>query len=329
MPLDELAVIDRYFRPLAGEGAFGLTDDAARLDVPPDADLVVTTDMIAGSVHFLPSDPPRMIAQKALRVNLSDLAAKGARPLSYVMSLGISAETGKAWLADFTRGLKEDQQRFGISLLGGDTIFMLGGPLVSITAFGFAPKGRMVHRFGGRPGDVLFVSGRIGEGASGLALLKGEPGPWDALPARRKEALKRRYRVPEPRVALAPALAAFASAAMDISDGLIGDCDKLTAASGCSASIEAESVPLPEGLAGAERALLARLMTSGDDYEILAAVPPAMAEAFQRAGGQAGVPVAPIGTLKEGQGPVQVLYKGRILKLSARAYVHGRGGKGK
>ena len=325
MPLDELSIIDRYFRPLAGEGAFGLSDDAGRLDAPPDIDLVVTTDMVASGVHFLPGDPPRTIAQKALRVNLSDLAAKGARPLAYLMSLGISADTKEAWLTAFVQGLKEDQDRFGLGLLGGDTIFMPAGPVVSITAFGAAPKGRMVHRAGGRAGDGLYVSGIIGAGTAGLALLKGEPGPWDSLAPEAKEALIGRYRVPEPQTALAAALAEFASAAMDISDGLVGDCDKLAAASGCSAKIEAERVPLPAGLARVDEPILERLLTGGDDYEILAAVPPEKAEAFGRAAQAAGVTVTRIGALTEGGSPPQVLSQGRALPLSRRAFVHGRG----
>jgi thiamine-monophosphate kinase len=321
---DELTIIDRYFRPLAGEGAFGLLDDAGRLDVPPEVDLVVTTDMVAMKVHFLPGDPPETIAQKALRVNISDLAAKGARPLAYVLSLGMPQDIEESWLAAFVQGLKKDQERFGTSLLGGDTICVRDGPVVSITAFGIAPKGGMVHRSGGRPGDALFVSGTIGAGTAGLALLKGDRGPWDALPADGKEALVRRYRVPEPRPALAAALVEFAGAAMDISDGLLGDCDKLTAASGCSALIEAERVPLPEGLAaGADEAVLARLLTGGDDYEILAAGPPASAAAFANAARLAGVRVTRIGALIEGSDPPQALFKGHPLRLSRRSFVHG------
>jgi thiamine-monophosphate kinase len=326
MRLGELTIIDRYFRPLAGEGAFGLLDDAARLDVPADADLVVTTDMVANTVHFLPGDPPETVAQKALRVNISDLAAKGAEPLAYVLSLGISEDIGEAWLDAFTRGLKNDQEKYSIALLGGDTIDAPGGPVVSVTAFGLAPKGRMVRRAGGRPGDVLYASGTIGEGTTGLALLKGEPGPWDALAPEMKEALVHRYRVPEPRVPLAAALADLASAAMDISDGLVGDCDKLAAASGCSAVMEAERIPLPDGL-GVDEAVLSRLLTSGDDYEILAAVSPTKAAAFELAARAADVPVSRIGSLTEGEAPPQVLVNGHALRLSRRAYAHGGGDK--
>ncbi|MGH6925899.1 MAG: thiamine-phosphate kinase [Propylenella sp.] len=328
MPLDELSIIDRYFRPLAGEGAFGLMDDAGLLDVALEMDLVVTTDMVACDVHFLAADPADLVARKALRVNISDLAAKGARPLAYLLSLAISAATTEAWISTFAKGLKEDHEEFGVRLLGGDTIEAAGGPVVSVAAFGAAPKGRMVHRHGGRAGDVLFVSGAIGAGTAGLALLKGEPGPWDTLPATEKAALIGRYRLPVPRPRLAPALAEFASAAMDISDGLVGDCDKLAAASGCSATIEAERVPLPESLSHDMDGLaLARLLTGGDDYEILAAARPERATAFERAAAAAGVTVTRIGTLAEGTNPPQVLFEGRSLPLARRAFVHGLGGE--
>jgi thiamine-monophosphate kinase len=324
MAFDELSIIDRYLRPLAGEGSFHLMDDAARLDVPADADLVVTADMVAADIHFLATDPPDTIARKALRVNLSDLAAKGAKPSAYVMSLGISEEADEAWLRSFTQGLKADQAQYGIGLLGGDTISVRRGPVVSITAFGYAPKGRMVHRFGGRPGDELFVSGTIGAGTVGLAVLRSERGPWDALPASLREAFVQRYRVPEPRTALAAAIAEFASAAMDISDGLVGDCDKLAGASRCSASIDAEQVPYPDGIAGtADSSVLARLLTGGDDYEVLAAVPPAGRQGFEAAARRAGVAVVHIGNLTDATNPPEVLFRGKPMDLKSRSYVHG------
>jgi thiamine-monophosphate kinase len=322
---DELTIIDRYFRPLAGEGAFRLFDDAGRLGLSPDWDVVVTADMIAAGVHFLPDDPPDTIAGKALRVNLSDLAAKGARPLSYTLSLGVSAELGERWLANFAEGLRRDQDRFGIGLLGGDTISVAQGPVIAITAIGLAPKGKMVHRFGGSAGDALYVSGVIGAGAAGLALLKRNPGPWDELSPERREELVRRFRLPEPRVSLAAALADFAAASIDVSDGLVGDCDKLAAASRCSAEIHADAVPFPAGLdVSHDEAMLARLLTGGDDYEILAAVPRENEAGFRRAAQAANVPVARIGALTPGSAPTEVLVDGRPLELTRRSYVHGR-----
>jgi thiamine-monophosphate kinase len=322
--LDELTVIERYFRPLAGEGAFDFFDDAGLLSVPSDRDLVVTTDMVAAGVHFLPGDPPDSIARKALRVNLSDLAAKGAMPRAYLLSLALGERTGEAWIEAFAKGLEADQREFSVTLLGGDTIVVAEGPLISIAAFGLVEKGRMVHRFGGRPGDALYVSGVIGAGAAGLALLRHEAGPWQKLPNETRKWLIGRYRVPEPRLALAPALTACASAAMDISDGLVGDCDKLAAASRCSAEIAAEQVPLPAGLDhGGDAATLTRLLTGGDDYEILAAMPPEREAAFRNMAGEAGVPVARIGALGAGGGQTQVTLAGRDFPLYQRAFVHG------
>jgi thiamine-monophosphate kinase len=322
LPLDELSIIDRFFRPLAGEGAFRLTDDAASLTVPEAFELVVTADLIAAGVHFLPDDPPDTVAQKALRVNLSDLAAKGAEPVAYLLGLGLGESTTEAWLKAFADGLHRDQQAFAVSLLGGDTIAGVITPVIAITAFGLVPKGRMVHRFGAKPDDCLYITGEIGASAAGLALLKNEPGAWDALGADERKHLVRRYRVPEPRVSLAPALMHHASAAMDVSDGLVGDCDKLCAASGCSAVLDARQIPLPAGLKAPPEDLLGRLLTAGDDYEILAAVPPHDEEPFRAAAREAGVPVTRVGRLNAGGHLTQVLVDGRPLPLHRRAYRH-------
>jgi thiamine-monophosphate kinase len=319
---DELTIIEKFFRPLVGEGAFELRDDAATISAPAGSDLVVTTDMVARDVHFL-RDPPETIAKKALRVNLSDLAAKGAIPLAYVLSLGVSAEIDAEWLAGFASGLREDQDRYSIRLLGGDTIAVPDRSVVSITAFGTVPKGRMVRRSGGRPGDILYVSGVIGGSSLGLALLSGERGPWNSLAQPIRDALIARYRVPDPPTALAPILVEHASAAMDVSDGLVGDCDKLCAASGCSAVLEADAVPLPAGTSK-EPALVSRLITAGEDFEVLAAVSPDRAAAFESAAAAAGVRVTLVGRLIEGAGPVKVLFGGQPLALSERAFVHGR-----
>ena len=228
-------------------------------------------------MHFLPGDPADTIAQKALRVNLSDLAAKGATPLAYTLSLGLPADIDEAWLAAFADGLEGDQRHFGISLLGGDTISVPKGPVVSITAFGLVPKGRMVHRFGGRPGDELYVSGMIGAGAAGLALLKGEAGPWSDLPEAERAALIARYRVPEPRVALSAAILEHSPRPRWMSP---------TGSSAIATSSARPPAAPPRStralcrfrrafLRRATRRLLARLLTAGDDFEILAAVPPA------------------------------------------------------
>ena len=226
-----------------------MIDDAAILKGSSD-DLVVTTDAIVEGVHFLPDDPPDTIARKALRVNLSDLAAKGAVPAGFVLTLALR-EANDSWLAPFAQGLGEDARHFACPLLGGDTVSTPGPLMISVTAFGRVPAGRMVRRSGAVAGEVVVVTGTIGDATLGLALLKhGSP---TGSPAAQK-ALVTRYRVPQPRVGIAAVVRDHASAAMDVSDGLAGDLAKLCKASGVSAEIKLEQVPLsPAGAGGAGR----------------------------------------------------------------------------
>src|ERR1700675_598181 len=230
----EDSLIARYFRPLATDpGALNLIDDAAILKASGD-DIVVTTDAIVEGVHFLSDDPPDTVARKALRVNLSDLAAKGATPAGFVLTLALRA-ADEAWLTPFARGLGEDAGLFSCPLLGGDTVSTPGPKMISITAFGRVAEGKMVHRSGAKPGDRVVVTGTIGDAALGLDILKGGAVATDlADDAAAKEMLVGRYRVPQPRNALAAAVRDHASAAMDVSDGLAGDLAKLCAASGVS-----------------------------------------------------------------------------------------------
>lgn len=330
MAFDERDLIERLFRPLAGPGSLDLLDDAALVVPPPGCDLVITKDMIAAGVHFLPDDPPETVARKALRVNLSDLAAKGAEPLGYLLGAGFGRRVGENWINAFCDGLAADQETYAISLLGGDTITTSAGAVFSITTIGTVPSGKMVTRSGGMPGDALYVTGFIGSAAAGLAILGGTSSPWNGLADAVKARLIERYRLPEPAMALAPIVRAHASAAMDISDGLVGDCDKLVAASGCTAVINARTVPIdPELIPEAvEPDVLAGLFTGGDDYQVLAAVPTTEETPFCAAAAAAGVAVSKIGRLVAGTGPVTVLLDGQAMDLPARSYVHGRGKEG-
>jgi thiamine-monophosphate kinase len=321
----EDALIARYFKPLATDpGAFNLGDDAAILNAQGE-DIVVTTDAIVEGVHFLPDDPPDTVARKALRVNLSDLAAKGAAPAGFVLTLALR-DADDAWLTPFARGLGSDAGLFGCPLLGGDTVSTPGPLMISITAFGRVPSGKMVHRSGAKPGDRILVTGTIGDAALGLDILKGGPVATALADAAAKAMLVGRYRVTQPRNGLARAVRDLAHAAMDVSDGLAGDLAKLCAASGVSAVIDAPSIPL----SAAAAALLARgtvgietVVSAGDDYEILCAIPENKFEAFAQAAGAAGVAVSSIGIVIAGDSVPRFLdSEGRVMPLPHLSYSH-------
>jgi thiamine-monophosphate kinase len=277
-------------------------------------------------VHFLPQDPPDTIARKALRVNLSDLAAKGATPAGFVLTLALR-DADDGWLAPFARGLGADAALFNCPLLGGDTVSTPGPLMISITAFGRVPAGKMVHRDGAKPGDRVVVTGTIGDAALGLDILKGGATAMAlAADAAAREMLAGRYRMPQPRNTLAKAVRDHAHAAMDVSDGLAGDLAKLCAASGVSAVIDARNIPLSAPAA----ALLAKgvadmeaIVSGGDDYEILCAISENRFEAFAEAAGFAGVAVTSIGTIIGGVAVPRFLDpQGREIALRRRSYSH-------
>ena len=315
---DEL--IARYFKPLAKHpGAFGLADDAAAITPPAGHDLVLKTDGLIAGVHFFPDDPAEGVGRKALRVNLSDLAAKGAAPLGFLLAIALPKDFSEDWLAGFTRGLGEDADAYGCPLLGGDTDSTPGPISISVAAFGTVPTGTMVKRSGAKVGDRVFVSGTIGDAALGLRVRKGEL----ADPSGH---LVTRYRVPQPRTALAEALRAHANAAMDVSDGLVGDLAKLCAVSNVSADIEVARVPLSDaasGALGSDCELIKPILTGGEDYEILCAIAPDRVAAFQSAAAKAGVSVAEIGRIVAGAAPPRFLNPdGNPLTFLRTSYSH-------
>lgn len=305
----EVELIATYFAPLAGPGGLGLRDDAAILAGTPGRDLVVTTDLLIAGVHFFADDPPGSIAQKALRVNLSDLAAKAAAPLGFLLGLALPDGWTTEWLAGFSAGLGDDSAAFGCPLLGGDTSRSPGPLMLSITAFGSVPEGSMVTRAGVAAGDVLYVTGTIGDAALGLKLRGGradvEP-RLDRIGPAASAYLVGRYLLPQPRLALGEALHTFAHAAMDVSDGLAGDLAKMLSLTGMTAEIAVADVPLSEAaveVLGQEPRLVEAVLTGGDDYEIICAVAPDRADAFEAAAQAAGVPVRRIGTASPGDAP--------------------------
>jgi thiamine-monophosphate kinase len=322
----EDSLIARYFKPIATDpGAFALTDDAAILKGGGD-DIVVTTDAIVESVHFLPDDPPDTLARKALRVNLSDLAAKGAAPAGFVLTLALRM-ADESWLSAFAHGLGEDAAHYACPLFGGDTVSTPGPLTISITAFGRVPPGRMVRRSGARPGDHVMVTGTIGDAGVGLAILQGGAAAAAlAGDVAARDALVGRYRVPEPRNALAAAIRDHASAAMDVSDGLAGDLAKLCAASNVSAVIDAASIPTSTAVAhllGRGVVDIAALISSGDDYEVLCAVPEPQCAAFAAEAHRVGVALTSVGRVVAGTaGPRFLDAQGRGIVLKRLSYSH-------
>nr|PZN88093.1 MAG: thiamine-phosphate kinase [Pseudomonadota bacterium] len=326
---DEDTLIQSYFAPLAAgfPGAFGLEEDCAALTPEPGHDLVLKTDAIAEGIHFRPEDAPEDVAWKALAVNVSDLAAKAARPVGYLLSIAFQSTPDRAWLERFSGGLKAAQERFGIVLMGGDTDRRPNAPLsVTITAIGSVPAGRMVRRGTARPGDLVYVSGTLGDSAIGLKLHSQSENALQ-LAAADRIYLKQRYLRPMPRLQLRDALLCHARAAMDISDGLVKDLGRLCRASRVAATVRADAVPISEP---ARRAIalqpeLSELpLTGGDDYEILATVAPEDVEAFDALARAAGIQVTQIGSVHEGTGALVLGADGQPLNLQRRGYDHFR-----
>jgi thiamine-monophosphate kinase len=313
--LTEFGLIARHFRPLATHvGALALSDDACVLQEEAARDTIVTADALTAGVHFLERDPPNLIASKALRVNLSDLAAKGAVPAGYLLALALPHSVDEAWLACFARGLADDQAAFAISLLGGDTTATPGPLTIAITALGHVPRGTMIRRSGAKVGDHVFVSGTIGDAGAGLALLQGGAGGSQSD----TDFLIQRYRQPSPRLNLGLALRGIASAALDVSDGLIADLGHIAEVSGVRITVEAEAVPRSDALRRLDPNGVVRAVTAGDDYEI-AFTAPSVAAVEVVAG---HLPVTRIGRVEAGQGVVLVDGEGREIPVARTGFTH-------
>ncbi len=312
-PPAEFSLIARHFRPLAGPGSLDLLDDGALLDPPPGRQLVFTSDAMVAGVHFLPDDPADSIGAKLLRVNLSDLAAMGATPLAYLMTVSAPRDTGDAWFAAFAAGLARDQARFGITLLGGDTTATPGPMTLSLTAIGHVAPGAALRRIGAVVGDDVWVTGTIGDGALGLLALQGKVADIDGW-------LAQRYRMPQPRLGMA--LHGVASACMDVSDGLVQDLGHLCRAAGLGAVIEAGLVPRSPAALAVGQAWLATCLTGGDDYELVMAVQPGRAGLLTAAASAIGCRVTRIGQFEIGS-QVRVLdSSGASISLDRPGWSH-------
>lgn len=317
----EFELIAQLFAPLSksAPGAFGLTDDAALLRPPAGHELVVTADALVEGVHFLSDDPPGEIAKKALRVNLSDLAAKGAEPAGYLLVLMLPVAISMDWLTAFAKGLKQDQTQFALPLLGGDTASTPGPLAIAITALGYVPIGAMIRRAGAKPGDLVFVSGTVGDAGGGLALLKGEGSGEDVAP------LIARYRLPVPRLVLGKSLRGLASAALDVSDGLIADLGHIAEVSKVRIAIDAAAIPRSPALRalwGDDPEAVVRAATAGDDYELAFTAPAAKRDAVFAAAAGTGVPLSEIGHVEAGEGVILLDAKGQAMKVGRAGWAH-------
>lgn len=332
--LSEFELISQFFAPLAaGEpGALGLLDDAAIIPLQFGHRVVVTTDTIVSEIHFLSSDPPDAVAAKALAVNLSDLAAMGAIPRVYTLSLVLprawKRDHARSWLECFCSRLALDQRAAGMHLVGGDTVASPGPLSITVTALGAIREGEELRRSTARAGDLLYVSGTIGDAALGLKYILGE---LPNLPADLGNTLANRYRFPEARIELGRDLVGVARSAADVSDGLVADIEHICTASNVSAIIEATLVPMssPARFAiAADAELFAVALTGGDDYELVFTAPAARSEAVQSISDRLGILLTPIGRIHpadcESRREEVVLLgsDGRPIELRTRGYQH-------
>jgi len=320
--LNEFELIEKYFAPLAGEGSFDLKDDAALLTSSPGHEFVITQDAIAEGTHFFGDDPPDLIAKKALRVNLSDLIAKGAEPKAISLALGLGAACDEKWVSKFASGLVEDLKYFRIGLSGGDTFKSGSGTVISITAIGEVPEGKYVSRLGADIGDAIFVTGTIGDAALGLLERMRKLSPLSKF---HSFFLEERYLLPQPRVECAGLVREFASASMDISDGLVGDLEKLCSASGVGAEVLAEQVPLSDSAQEVikhESKYLKTALTGGDDYEILLTVPQTRVTNFIEHAQVNEYGITRIGKIISGEGVKVFDNSGEAMEFEQTSYVH-------
>ncbi|MFC4352836.1 thiamine-phosphate kinase [Fodinicurvata halophila] len=324
----EFDLIARYFAPLAvGErGAYALLNDAAILDVPAEHSLVTTLDSMVEGVHFLPDDPPDLIARKLLRVNLSDLAAMAARPRGYLLSLALSGDQDETWLEAFATGFGRDQDIYDVVLLGGDTLRTPGPLTLTLTALGEVPRGQALQRGTARAGEDIYLTGRLGEAALGLFVRLGQAAEkLPDLTAGQLDRLEAAYRLPDPPVQLGPLLPGLATACLDVSDGLMGDLGHIANGSGLGAEVEVTRLPLAPEVRRLVEAVPERLqdvVSGGDDYQLLFTAPQEKRDAVERLSGDSGVAISRIGRMTQGDSVRLLDVQGRDVAVAQAGWTH-------
>lgn len=320
----EFGIIKEILSPLASTmpGAFGLTDDAACLKVEAGQELVITKDAMVAGVHFFEQEKPALIAKKLLRTNLSDLAAMGAKPVGYLLATAWTENCDTAWIKDFAVGLAEDQQQFCVGLLGGDTVRTSGPLTLSLTAIGSLKVGTALRRNSAKIGDLIYVTGTIGDGALGLQSLLGK---LNGLSAPDKDYLENRCRIPNPRLEIGQGLVGLASSCLDISDGLLADCGHICEQSGVGATLFRDKIPLSEA---ASRVLQdspqfwSSVFGGGEDYELCFTVPADRQAEIMQLARETGVPVAHVGTVTSGTKPMILDQDGQAIDIQHAGWKH-------
>tara|TARA_Y100001970_G_scaffold45236_1_gene56719 strand:- start:20141 stop:21139 length:999 start_codon:yes stop_codon:yes gene_type:complete len=321
----EFDIISEFFRPLSEsvEGAFALTDDAAVIKTSDGSEAVISKDILVEGVHFRKEDSAFSVGWKLLAVNLSDLASMGAKPSYYLLGLALPKDIDNSWIENFVLGLGRAQNLFGIGLLGGDTVATEGPITLSLTAIGEAPNQGVIRRNGASPDEILFVSGNIGDGYLGLMCCEGI---YPFLNKKYIKSLSEKYQLPSPRVNLGVGLRGLATAATDISDGLVADLKNLCVASNVSARVFAKDVPISAGaneLIFSNHVSIADLLCGGDDFELLFTVPASRESEVSHLASNLDVSIKKIGITGSDSCDVQIISKDdKIMNLETLGYSH-------
>lgn len=322
--MDEFSFIERYLSPLTfGKSeALSLQDDAAIIPCRPGYDTIITKDAIAEGTHFFKDDSPYDIARKLVRVNISDLAAKGATPYCCFLALILPNNSNEKWLQEFTSGLKNDLEEFGCFLAGGDTTAHNGGLVLTLTALGHVPTGKTILRKGAVSGDIIFTTGTIGDSYLGLEILKGN---YKILSRQAKEYSQKRYFIPEPRINIGKELLNIATSAADISDGLLADLENICKASNVGAEITLSKIPFSSAALEAiniDNNFLIKAIAGGDDYELIFTAPAHMENKISEISQKTGIKITKIGKITAGYGVKTIGDNNQSIVINNKGYRH-------